>query len=238
MGFCFWNAAGRFELTASTCAKRVKSRGEAGFLRMAMPFAGCREASSSLVVYRTCALLLPCHSEPVLTLAWESASPVPCLSLWERWPSAARAERANKEGPPGSGPSFSLSINILRTISGSSTQGELERAKPASNQIKCRAKPCPARRAWSEATIFVPQGGTKITTLFQAVEKAGGFFDSLKRQERHTCRSCRLLSLSIIHRRFLRIHSAISTTGSAASAHPVEPRFSGVSGASSASHPA
>ena len=49
MGFCFWNAAGRFELTASTCAKRVKFRGEAGFLRMAMPFAGCREASSSLV---------------------------------------------------------------------------------------------------------------------------------------------------------------------------------------------
>ena len=49
MGFCFWKAAGRFELAASTCAKRVKFRGEAGFLRMAMPFAGCREASSSLV---------------------------------------------------------------------------------------------------------------------------------------------------------------------------------------------
>ena len=65
MGFCFWNAAGRFELTASTCAKRVKFRGEAGFLRMAMPFAGCREASSSLVAYRTCALFFPCHSEPV-----------------------------------------------------------------------------------------------------------------------------------------------------------------------------
>ncbi len=65
MGFCFWNAAGRLELTASTCAKRVKFRGEAGFPRMAMPFAGCREASSSLVVYHTCALLLPCHSEPV-----------------------------------------------------------------------------------------------------------------------------------------------------------------------------
>ena len=32
---------------------------------MAMPFAGCRVASSSLVVYRTCVLLLPCHSEPV-----------------------------------------------------------------------------------------------------------------------------------------------------------------------------
>ena len=188
-----------------------------------------------------------CHSEPVLTLAWESVTPVPCLSIWERWPSAARTERANKEGPPPGCPSFSLSINILHTISSSSTQGELEGAKPASNQIKCRAKPCPARRAWStprvlalrrEATIFVPQGGTKITTLFQAVEKAGGFFDSLKRQERHVCRSCRLLSLSIIHRRFLRTHSAISTTGSAASTHPVEPRFSGVSGASSASHPA
>ena len=53
MGFCFWNAAGRFELTASTCAKHVKFRGEAGFLRMAMPFAGCREASSSLVARST-----------------------------------------------------------------------------------------------------------------------------------------------------------------------------------------
>ncbi len=77
-------------------------------------------------------------------------------------------------------PFLSLSINILHTISSSSTQGELEGAKPASNQIKCRAKPCLARRAWSEATIFVPQGGTKITTLFQAAEKAGGFFGSLR----------------------------------------------------------
>ena len=115
-----------------------------------------------------------------MSLAWESASLVPCLSLWERWPSAARTERANKEGPPPGGPSFSLSITPLYGVSGSFTQGELEGAKPASNQIKCRAKPCLARRAWSEATIFVPQGGTKITTLFQAVEKAGGFFDSLR----------------------------------------------------------
>ena len=42
----------------------------------------------------------------------------------------------------------------------SSSQGELEGAKPASNQIKCRAKPCAARRAWSEANIFVPLRGT------------------------------------------------------------------------------
>ena len=102
----------------------------------------------------------------------------PCLSLWERWPSAARTERANKKEPP-SGGSFSLSINPLYGVSGSFTQGELKGAKPASNKIKCRAKPCLARRAWNEATIFVPQGGTKITTLFQAVERAKGFFDSL-----------------------------------------------------------
>ena len=111
-----------------------------------------------------------------MSLAWESVTPVPCLSLWERWPSAARTERANKEGPPPGGPSFSLSINPLYGVRGSFTQGELEGAKPASNRIKCRAKPCYARRAWStprvlalrrEATIFVPQGGTKITTLFQ-----------------------------------------------------------------------
>ena len=80
--------------------------------------------------------------------------------------------RANKEGPPPGGPSFSLSINPLYGVSGSFTQGELEGAKPTSNQIKCRAKPCLVRRAWSNATIFVPQGGTKITTFFQAVEKA------------------------------------------------------------------
>ena len=106
---------------------------------------------------------------------------VPCLSLWERWPSAARTERANKKEPP-SGGSFSLSINPLYVVKGSFTQGELEGAKPASNRIKCRAKPCLARRAWSEATIFVPQGGTKITTLFQVVERAEGSFDSLKRR--------------------------------------------------------
>ena len=73
-------------------------------------------------------------------------------------------------------PCFSLSINPLYGVRGSFTQGELEGAKPASNQIKCRAKPCLARRAWSEATIFVPQGGTKITTLFQAVEKSRRLF--------------------------------------------------------------
>ena len=71
---------------------------------------------------------------------------------------------------------FSLSRNHLYGVRGSFTQGELEGAKPASNRIKCRAKPCLARRAWSEAAIFAPQGGTKITTLFQAVEKSRSLF--------------------------------------------------------------
>ena len=48
-----------------------------------------------------------------MSLAWESASLVPCLSLWERWPSAARTERANKEGPPPGGPSQRVDKPIL-----------------------------------------------------------------------------------------------------------------------------
>ena len=86
-------------------------------------------------------------------------------------------------------------------------RGELEGAKPASNRIKCRAKPCYARRAWSEASIFVPRSGTKITALFQAVEKSRrlfrqpeapglsrGLFFPIFKWLRHGCsapRSCR-----------------------------------------------
>ena len=77
---------------------------------------------------------------------------------------AYQTHKRKKRPPPGG--LFSSSINPLYVVRGSFAQGELEGAKPASNQIKCRAKPCLARRAWSEATIFVPQGGTKITTLF------------------------------------------------------------------------
>ena len=51
MVFSFWTAAGRMELTASTGAKRVNSGGEAGLPRMALPFVGCRVASSSLVYF-------------------------------------------------------------------------------------------------------------------------------------------------------------------------------------------
>ena len=41
--FSFWNTAGRREHAASTGAKRIKSRGPAGLLRMALPFVGCRQ---------------------------------------------------------------------------------------------------------------------------------------------------------------------------------------------------
>ena len=109
-----------------------------------------------------------------------------------------------KHPPAYAGGCFSLSINILHTIRGSFTQGELEGAKPASNWIKCRAKPCLARRAWStprvlasrrEATIFVPQGGTKITTLFQAVEKSRRLF----RQPEESRPAGRLSFCSLAH---------------------------------------
>ena len=42
MVFSFWNTADRREHAASTGAERVKSRGPAGLLRMALPFVGCR----------------------------------------------------------------------------------------------------------------------------------------------------------------------------------------------------
>ena len=43
MVFSFWNVAGRREHAASTGAERVKSRGPAGLLRMALPFVGYRQ---------------------------------------------------------------------------------------------------------------------------------------------------------------------------------------------------
>ena len=81
-----------------------------------------------------------------------------------------------KRAIPGQGWLFCVSINPCRACSLSSSQGELEGAKPASNRIKCRAKPCSARRAWSEASIFVPLRGMKIPALFQAVEKSQRLF--------------------------------------------------------------
>ena len=117
--FSFWNVAGRFELAASTCAKRVKFRGEAGFPRMAMPFAGCREASSSLVTLFAFALSFRdsdrCH--------WRGNPHPPSLaSPFGRGGRAQRGRRgqtrANKEGPPPGGPSF---MQFLQRFSTSRT---------------------------------------------------------------------------------------------------------------------
>ena len=80
---------------------------------------------------------------------------VPCLSLWERWPSAARTERANKKEPP-SGRFFSLSINPLYAASSSFTQGELEggKARLESDQMSRKALPCKACVEHPKGTCF------------------------------------------------------------------------------------
>ncbi len=61
--------------------------------RVLVPLCSTARSSAPTHVYRTCALSLPCQSEPVLTLAWESASPRPQArnskaSLVQRRPSA------------------------------------------------------------------------------------------------------------------------------------------------------
>ena len=115
--------------------------------------------------------LIKAHFYTPFGVPCEHPLPLPLGEVAER-----SEDGEGKQKRTASGRFFSLSINPLYAASSSFTQGELEGAKPASNQIKCRAKPCLARRAWSEATIFVPQGGTKITTLFQAVEKSRRLF--------------------------------------------------------------
>ena len=57
-------------------------------------------------------------------------------------------------------------------LSSCKMQGELEGAKPASNWIKCPAKPCAARRAESEARIFVLRSSTKIWHYFRLSKKS------------------------------------------------------------------
>ena len=82
---------------------------------------------------------------------------------------------------------FCVSINPAARAVFLPQRGEFEGAKPASNRIKCRAKPCFARRAWSEASIFVPLRGTKITALFQAVEKSRRLFRQPEKAAANFC---------------------------------------------------
>ena len=122
----------------------------------------------------------PCCTAPAGAPGWtraRGASRPPSTALpWVR--EVVLVWFGGHDTTPGPAGRFSASINPLYVVRGSFTQGRLEGAKPASNKIKCRAKPCLARRAWSEATIFVPQGGTKIMTLFQAVEKSRRLFST------------------------------------------------------------
>ena len=46
-------------------------------------------------------------------------------------------------------------------------QGELEGARPASNEIKCPAKPCKARRAVSAAKTFPRHCRRKVAAFFR-----------------------------------------------------------------------
>ena len=92
-----------------------------------------------------------------------------CAFGWRR---GNRGKRTREACP------FSLSIDPLYGVRGSFTQGGARggKARLESDQMSRKALPCKAcvehptgtcfasRR---EATIFVPQGGTKITTFFR-----------------------------------------------------------------------
>ena len=89
MGYSFWNVP-RAGWNSLPRPARSASNPEvkAGLLRMALPFVGCREASSSLVYFapqsaknkekppfgRFQPVKKACHCEPVRTLAWQSVS--------------------------------------------------------------------------------------------------------------------------------------------------------------------
>ncbi len=79
---------------------------------------------------------------------------------------------------------YSVSFYVVEKVNGffdnmKSPLGELEGAAPASNQIRCRAKPCFARRTLRRANIFAPLRGAKITALFRP-SKSLWLSDSLK----------------------------------------------------------
>ena len=58
--------------------------------------------------------------------------------------------------------------------------GELEGAKPSSNEIECLAKPCIARRATGAACTFAAHCEAKVTAFLKCVKKVGDFFDTLR----------------------------------------------------------
>ena len=69
---------------------------------------------------------------------------------------------------------------LRRACSLSSSQGELEGQSPPSNRIKCRTKPCSARRAWRKRVFSWRFAARKYRHYCRLSRKASGFFDSLK----------------------------------------------------------
>ena len=98
-------------------------------------------------------------------------------SMW----SILTRDKKNKQGRGQNALSLQLVEKPKSVLSScKNAGGELEGAKPASNWIKCPAKPCAARRAESEARIFVLRSSTKIWHYFRLQKVQTDFFDSLK----------------------------------------------------------
>ena len=83
---------------------------------------------------------------------------------------------SNKKGTALSRRPSSLSINPLYGVRGSFTQGELEGAKPASNRIKCRAKPCLARLCVERSDYFRAARRHKNNDIISGCRKSQRLF--------------------------------------------------------------
>ena len=96
---------------------------------------------------------------------------------------------SNKKGTALSRRPSSVSRNPLYGVRGSFTQGELEGAKPASNRIKCRAKPLPCKACVERSDYFcaarrhknndIISGCRKSWRLFRQPERDGALAPSL-----------------------------------------------------------
>src|SRR5699024_9477113 len=69
-------------------------------------------------------------------------------------------------GPPNGGPPQRVE-RLSSEVKNTQRRGELEGAKPASNEIKCPAKPCFARRAAHEVGTFPLLCSGKVTAFLR-----------------------------------------------------------------------
>ena len=152
---------------------------------------GRTESSAPTIVYRTCALLLPCHSELVTDVTGVGIRnprplPLPLGEVAERSEDGEGKQRRTAfrrffqlvDKPSLCGKQF--------LYAGGARGGK---ARLESNQMSRKAFPCKACLEHPKGTCFAARSDYfraarrhKITTLFQAVERAEGSFDSLKRR--------------------------------------------------------